>query len=292
MIRASFSILLVAAFFLIPARAVETVDNSGTLNGGFNTTAPTGTDIANWNTGWGTSGGETGWNYVGQVNGGGGVYLGNGWVITAAHVGAGLTFTVDGGSYSMVAGSAQNIGTADLTLFQISTQPNLPSLTLSLNPPVPFSQTQTGSSVAMIGFGGSHGETWGLNTVTQIDQTIDLHPTFPYVSNDFFTVSGQFFDGPASITNNYQFVSGDSGGGDFIFNIATQTWELAGINEVTGNGTLNGQNVNFSGMVQLNTYASQIASIVTPTPEPSTWAFLSLGLACLWGYSRRRHLVV
>ncbi|HEY0257238.1 MAG TPA: trypsin-like serine protease [Candidatus Methylacidiphilales bacterium] len=267
-------------------------DSSGTLNGVFNTTAPTSTDIANWNTGWGTSDGETGWNYVGNVNGASGVYLGNGWVLTAAHVGAG-SFVLNGTTYTPIAGSTQGIsdanGTADLTLFQISTQPNLPSLTLSLNAPVPFSQTQTGSTVAMLGFGGSHGETWGVDTVTQINQQIDLHPDFPYVSNDFYTVNGQFFDGLASITNSYQIIGGDSGGADFIFNVATQTWELAGINEVTGNGTFNGQDVNFSGMVQLNTYASQIQGIIaTPTPEPSTWLLFSLGLIGLWSWSHRR----
>ena len=76
--------------------------------------------MANWTSGWG--GPEiTGWDYVGQVNGASGVYLGNGWVLTAAHVGAG-NFTVAGLSYAFVGGSATSITngngtTADLLLF-------------------------------------------------------------------------------------------------------------------------------------------------------------------------------
>lgn len=134
----------------IPVRAVE-------MNGGYDTTAPTDSDIANWNTGWGASD-VTGWDYVGDVNGDSGVYLGNGWVLTAAHVGLG-NFILDNNTYLAVAGSAQSIsnasGTADLTLFQIETSPDLPSLTLSFNLPVSFSATYAGSSVVMLGYGGS-----------------------------------------------------------------------------------------------------------------------------------------
>jgi len=283
--RVTLSVLFLAFVLLTPVRAIEEFPQVGSPY--YNTTAPTSSDIANWNTGWGTSGGETGWNYVGQINGlASGVYLGNGWALTAAHVpiSPGDTFVVDGGSYTI--GASQEVGTTDLRLFQISSQPSLPSLTLSGSPPVPFSQTQTGSSLAMLGFGNGGGtnETWGLDTVTQIDQEVDVSG---FSSNDLFTINGQYFDGSASITNNAQVVLYDSGGGDFIFNTTTQTWELAGINEVTGSGTINGQNVTFSGMVQVNTYQSQIQGIIA-TPEPSTWALLGLGLASVWGYSRRR----
>ena len=281
MIRVIISVFFLASFFLSPARAIQ-------MNGSFDTTPPTATDIPSWNTGWGSPG-VTGWDYVGQVNGSSSVYLGNGWVLTAGHVGMG-NFILGGTTYTAVAGSSQGIGTADLALFRISTQPTLPSLVLPLAPPVPFSQFQSGSMVAMLGYGGGTGETWGFDTVTQINQLVDLNPTYPYVSNDFLTVNGTFHDGTASVTNNSQVVGGDSGGGDFIFNIATQTWELAGINEVTSNGTFNSQDVTFSGMVQLNTYEPQIAAIVA-TPEPVTWGLFGLGFAALWVYSRRGNLV-
>lgn len=53
-----------------------------------------------------------GWDYVGTINGASGVYLGNGWVITASHVGA-STFTLGATSYSPVANSAVRILNTD-----------------------------------------------------------------------------------------------------------------------------------------------------------------------------------
>lgn len=49
---------------------------------------------------------DPGWDHVGSFSNGTGVYLGNGWVITAAHVTtSGATFTLNGNSYTYVAGS-------------------------------------------------------------------------------------------------------------------------------------------------------------------------------------------
>lgn len=284
--RVSLSVFLFACITLIPARAIET-------NNTFDTTAPTNSDISGWTTGWGASNdlnGITGWNYVGQIGSASGVYLGNGWVLGAGHVGAG-DFTLAGTTYSYVAGSAVSItsgsDTADLTLFRISSSPSLPTLTLSLTDPVAFTQTQAGSQVVMLGYGGGQGETWGYNTVTQTNVSV-TPGGFGYVSNDFLTVTGTYHSGSASVDNPSTVVVGDSGGGDFIFNSTTGLWELAGINEVTGTGTFGPQNQNvpFSGMVQLDTYASQINSIIA-APEPGIWALFGLGVVMIWGYSRR-----
>ena len=275
--KASLWLILGTILFLYRAEAVE----NGT-NNSFNTTTPTGSDIPNWNTGWTQPSGQTGvtgWNYVGIVAGGGGaasgVYLGNSWVITAGHVGAGA-FTLGGTTYPVVAGSAQTIsnanGTADICLFQINPAPNLPALSIATSPPTRLSSIQSGSQVAMIGYGDGGSithETWGLNTVTDINQLIQVDS---FESTDFVTAYGTTTRGGNSATNNYFVVLGDSGGGDFIFNSSNSTWQLAGINEATGNN-----NPPDSFFVELSAYAPQINAIVaTGVPALPRWGFVVL----------------
>ncbi|MDB4793754.1 S1 family peptidase, partial [Methylacidiphilales bacterium] len=194
-------ITLLASLLITSARAVETESAGNTI---YQTTQPTNAQVPNWTTGWAMSG-ITGWNYVGQVGGASGVYLGNGWVLTAGHVGMG-SLTLDGVTYQPVSGSNHSLTntngtTADLALFQISTPPVLNQLTISLKAPTPFSQEQAGSQVVILGYGGGYGETWGYNTVDIINQLIT--PTgYSYVSNDFLTVFGTYTSGTASSTNN------------------------------------------------------------------------------------------
>jgi hypothetical protein len=284
---------LLAVFSTSQIRAVELgISPSQT----YNTTAPTSSDIPNWTTGWGASG-VTGWNYVGNLFvanaapwGVSGVYLGNNWVITAAHVdslgniGAG-TFKLGTTSYSIISGSVQGIGTLDMVLFQINTNstpaPSLPSLTIATSPPTAFSILNAGSSVAMIGFGDGHGETWGLNTVTSTNVSVQLST---YTTTDFATAYGTTTQGPFSVTNNANFVNGDSGGGGFIFNSSTGNWTLAGLNEAVDTTP----NHPDSYLVQLSNYSTQINTI-TGVPEPSTCALASVGALLLSAKALRRH---
>lgn len=269
--RVLFLIFLLGMSVLRAVAIEVTVDGNAT----FNTNAPTSSDIPNWDTGWPESG-TTGWDYVGTVNGASGVYLGNGWVLTAGHVGAG-DFTLQGETYDAVPGSAQGFsnstGTADLTLFQLAQSPALPPLTLETTTPVRLSHSHQGNQVAMIGYGGGYGETWGLNTVTAVNQDTEVEG-YSYDTVDFETAYGTTTDGSYSATNNAFLVGGDSGGGDFIYDSSTGSWVLAGINEAVD--TTN----NNSYMVQLSAYASQIDPIVD-VPEPRQYVLIGLALALL-----------
>lgn len=236
--------LLLTALLLSPARAIEN-------NGTYQTSDPT---FTSWLSGWGAPG-ISGWDYVGTVNGASGVYLGNHWVMTAGHVGAG-DFTLQGSTYNAVGGSTVGFGLADFIVYQIATAPMLPSLTLSPS-------VSVGNEVAMLGFGGG-AESWGLNTVSIVNYTLNLNGK---TSTTFVTLYGG--------QNLAKLVIGDSGGGDFIYDAGLGSWTLAGINDaVTGNG--------HSFMIELSQYAPAINNVIT-VPEPGSWALLGAGAILLVG---------
>jgi hypothetical protein len=238
--------LVLIGALIRPARAVLN-------NGSYVTTEPTTADVSNWTSGWNLGTGVTGWDYVGQVNGASGVYLGNGWVLTAGHVGPG-GFTLNGASYAMISGTAHSFtttngsttGTADLSLFQISNPPNLAALTLGSSTPGIFT-----AKTVMIGYGGGQGETWGYNTVTSNNDAISV--------SGFYSITFVTSYNSAPVWNQSHVVGGDSGGAAFI-NVNGH-WQLAGILEALDNN-------NGSYMVQLSTYYSDITAI-TAVPEPA-----------------------
>ena len=278
-------------FWITTAGGVEVVTST---NSYFNTSNNISGTLTNWSTGWGESNTNTGWNYVGSVNGASGVYLGNGWVLTAGHVGAG-NFTLDGniydytGSYYTFTNNLTGTNLADLTLFRVSTSSItglalvMPSLTISSNAPTAFSPFTTGSQVVMIGNGG--GKSWGVNTVTTNNIGVTPGGT-SYISIDFATAHGTTTSFTRSITNNAELVVGDSGGGDFID--VSENWQLAGINEaIDANGG--------SYMIQLSSYDSQIESIMaSAVPEPKDFGLLGLGVLAIFGkflIERRKNMV-
>lgn len=99
------------------------------------------------------------WTNVGSRGVGSAVYVGNGWVITAAHVGAGDTFlngVTYGADYSTVTQLREpdqngnvtaSSPTTDLVMFKLTTTPNLPSLAVATSSPT------AGTSVTMVGYG-------------------------------------------------------------------------------------------------------------------------------------------
>jgi len=257
---------------LAPVSAVQIAPTNGTAY--YNNSDTVVSSVPSWSNGWGRTGID-GWSYVGSMNGASGVYLGNGWVITAGHVGAG-NFTLNGNTYNSTGYSYTNFtasinGTnfpSDLNLFQISTisttgnTPNLPSLTIASSTPTFFSNsTRTNqvsqSQVVMIGFGG--GQSWGVNNVTGVNQGVLVNSSGnSYGTTDFSTTYGSLSSFYTSITNNAKLVTGDSGGGDFMK--IGGNWVLAGINEATDS---NGN----SYMVQLSSYASVITNVIGTVPS-------------------------
>ncbi len=292
-------VLWIVAFCLAAAtdlRAVNIVTTEGT------TTNTVGTPVTatNWSTGWG-SGGYDGLDYVGVVNGtatGGGsadgyyssgVYLGNGWVITAAHVGSG-EFTLGGYTYSIVAGSTTTVQNGvDLLMFQIDTSSStLPTTSLTLSQTSPT----LGKEVVMIGCAGQV-ESWGVNTVSQFQTgtkfgqpvysvTYNLSVTATSSTGVVTTYTSNDFGTDHSDTNSAQVVAGDSGGAAFIYNSTTGTWELAGILEaVAADGD--------SYMVNLAAYKTQIAAIMaSAVPEPTTYAMVAMGAGTILLAARKR----
>jgi hypothetical protein len=280
----SLQLFVLCALALSAAHAVVQ-DVGGTVT--FKTAAPTETDIPGWTSGWGAAG-VSGWDYVGLVNGASGVYLGNGWVLTAAHVGGGA-FVLNGSSYAMASGSAHAVlnqdGTAaDLTLFRLTLSPSLPALSIATARPTAFTANRAGSSAVMIGYGGGQGETWGVDTVTQIDVPVQVNGfTSTDFEADFGTTTISRGANSTSVTNEFRLVVGDSGGGAFIYDSASSSWKLAGINEAVDD-----QNNGF--LVQLSDYATQITT-VTSVPEPTAAGLLACGLLALMRRGRfKTHL--
>lgn len=164
--------------------------------------------VTNWEAGWSVEG-VTGWDYVGRVGddilGASGLYLGNGWVLTAKHVGI-REYYLGGNVYTPVPGARVDFGNTDLLLFKVFDAPDLPQLALA------GSMTQNGANTVLIGHGsiasgvGDRVKSWGeANVIASNSST--------------FTTGGTGAVG----------ISGDSGGAGFIYNAAQEKWELAGI---------------------------------------------------------------
>lgn len=241
---------------LVSAQAVVIVE-SGTYN----------TNDPNWSA---TSGGTSAWNYVGTVNGCSAVYLGNGWVISAAHVGVttGNTYTLGGVDYTVTNTSMVATG-VDLVMFQLSSTPDLTALTLG-------GTLNLNRSVYMIGYGDADGaggltttETWGTSSVADNSYTLSLDG---YTSTDFVTAS-----------TTYQTVNGDSGGAGFIYNSGTGTYSLVGITNASGSSS----GTYYTYFVSLNSYLSIINGIKA-VPEPTTYAFMAMGAAMILVAARKQ----
>ncbi len=249
----------------------------------------------------------TNWQNLVRVGNASGVYLGynpntsRGWVLSADHVAAPTSITVNGNLYSVQSGT--RIGTSDLKLYEIGgggsdpALPGLSSVALASN------VASTGESVLMFGRGftnsttapytwetpgsdESNGMRWGTNTITQL-ATVDDNP---YIITDFSNLAD------LSVTAyEAQGATGDSGGGLFIFRFGQ--WQLAGIahfvddgpdllepfGSPTGDDVVNPSEFgDFTGYSDVQAYLNTIQGITgTLVPEPSSLWFAISGIGLL-----------
>lgn len=269
---------------------------------------------------------DPGFANVGAVNGASAIYLGNRWVLTASHVGAG-SVVLGGNTYTVSGPVTQltNMGTpgmsanTDMVLFQINTDPGLPALSIAAGSPA------AGQSLVMIGNGANRNASRSYYTVVQGPNPGDdvwtsaggpgpgVIPMFEgsggsairwgtnnveavniNASAGFGTVKSFFTffnDDPIGRPDEAQGVLGDSGSAVFRKNGAT--WELLGMTHAVS--TASGYD-NIPGFPSTSlpgestTYMADLSfyrnQILSIIPEPGSAALA--GIAVLGLLRRRR----
>lgn len=239
------------------------------------------------------------WNYIGLLNAGTGVYLDNGWVLTANHVGAG-NITLNGQLYTYNSSvptvrlydPLQPSVYTDLLLFKLTTQPRLAPMQIGQDEPTisqnvlmagagyaraassttwdvntstnPWTWTTPATKPNLPDFTGYLTQSpravrWGTNRVSDATDRVMLGATPVYLFGTQFNTTGTAYEAQA--------VDGDSGGGVWVLN--GSQWELAGT--IVSVSLLSGQPSGIgSGILDysktyaadLSVYRSQIMSVI------------------------------
>ena len=216
-----FSIVFV--FWFTQVASTRAVILFGTGDPTANTSAPTGT-LAN-----------SGWQYEGQFNSFLGTVIAANFFLTAKHIGGsvGQTFTFNGAPYTTLAVFPDP--SSDLQLWQITGN-------FGTHAPL-FSGaagTEVGLGLAVFGRGTQRGnavlvgndshlggwlwgtgdsvQRWGTNVVSSVE-----------TDSTYGKVLRAAFNSTAG-SNEAHLSGGDSGGAAFVFNSASNAWQLAGIN--------------------------------------------------------------
>lgn len=178
---------------------------------------------------------DPGFANVGTIGGLSAVYLGRGWVVTAAHVGVG-DVTLGGRSFPADPESEVRLvhadgEQADLIAFRLAEDPGLPSLDVTQATPAP------GAKLLMIGHGRNRGDVadyfgrpgwywgagkamrWGTNVVSGVGADVDTAGRRTRCFYTDFSLPGEEHEAQAA--------SGDSGGA--VFAATAGGWKLAGV---------------------------------------------------------------
>lgn len=248
------------------------------------------------------------WDNVIQVNGNSdasGVYLGGGWVITAAHVGYPSDVTIDGTTYTTDSDCLFPLTNAgwdpdgsdtmlppDLVLFRLDSAPS-PDMNLTYG-----GLSEGDANITMIGYGptdqttGVGTKSWGMNDIE----------TFPGVAThalietgstpDWDTVS-LFTDFDMGTTNEAQAEVGDSGGGAF-YQDGSGNWVLGGVIFAVGTDTDTGiQNTFIADLDEYDIGVNGISGIMQShgsVPEPNSCVLSLFGTLVLLILCRKRRI--
>lgn len=238
--------------------------------------------------------GVPGWDNVGKRLGGPTVvYVGNRWVLTAGHVGAGIV-VFDGERYDPVPGTLHKLTNpdgvaADLLLFRLASAPDLPPLRLADQTP------RIGQKTVMVGTGASRGQSitidspelglvdgflwkpdntkrWGTNLVSSRRTTVGHSASGDYTRA--IPLSFDRIDDPLGTHHEATAGKGDSGGALFALADALRPeegWVLAGILFSVGTTPHQPPRSSLYGALtyaaDIATYRDQIMDIVYPGCE-------------------------
>ena len=230
---------------------------------------------------------------------GSGIYLGNGWMLTADHLGAFNSITFDGvTNYAWNGATPVTLGTSDMKLFRLASLPSVPAV------PVYSGTGELFSPATLVGWGvGRNGSSpintnsvgwgddttsakrWGLNTPLAFANLNDGSHSYEAIR----TVLGSSTGSPAGLGESEAAATMyDSGSG--LFREIGGTWYLIGLTtgveaggtSVFGNDQTADPNGHFNYFVRVSNYQSSIMAII---PEPGTTWLAGIGIIFLW---RRR----
>ncbi len=218
---------------------------------------------------------DPGWANIGLRSGKPAIYLGNGWVITALHVGAG-DVVLGGVTHHALPESAIRLGqgerppATDLVVFRIEPRPDLPALPIRTTPP------QVGDRALLIGSGCNRGErtawnertgwTWGPSSILRWGTNRVAMVGLDVRAGDNVTPGFAVRFDAGETRFEAQAAMGDSGGAVFIprngrFELAGVLIAIASYPGQPPNTALYG---NLSTAADLSVFGDSLAALVHP----------------------------